>query len=159
VISQYSRKDVKFALDFIFFLSAAIALSTGILLFVTSYYGILWIVFSIGGLFKKITEYIYFFLVVVEKARIFSRKPYMTSSTGGTRAPPPSINDETFYDIQVEPQSTPEPSETVFDPRDRVDADRIINALSPRRQQTFEAPDEDSPRQPSRSDTEANIGL
>jgi hypothetical protein len=159
MLSQYSRKDVKIVLSLVFFLSATIALSTGIVLWINSLYGIMWTILTIGGLFKQVGEYLYFVLTVVRKARRFKEKPYIERPVGGTRAPPPSINDA---QTQVEPQSVSESSEPAFDPRDRIDADRIINALPPRRRQTFEAADEDgddAPRQPTRTDTEANIGL
>jgi hypothetical protein len=162
MVSQYSRKDVKIILDTIFFLSAAIAASAGIVLWINSLYGITWTILTLGGLFMRALEYFYFVLTVVQKARIFKKKPGMVNLTGGRRAPPSSINDGPDSDPEVEPRSVSDSSEPVFDPQDRVDADRSINALPPRRRQTFEAPNEDAgdtPRHPARTDTEANIGL
>jgi hypothetical protein len=91
----------------------------------------------------SLLEYEYFVITLVKKARGLKEIPYKIRPMGGTRAPPPSVLGWEAPAFQMEPESLPEASEPAFDPQDRADADRIINAPVPRRRQTFEALDED----------------
>jgi hypothetical protein len=161
MVTQYSRQDVKIYLNLTFFILAVLAFSTGILLWIMPTLGLAWTILTVYGVFMSLLESIYFIRTVGKKARNLKKKPYKILPAGGTRAPPPSALDLDAPDFQMEPESMSETPEPAFGPRDRAGADRIINALGPRRRLTFEALDEDggSSRRPAREDTEANIGL
>jgi hypothetical protein len=93
--SRYYRKDVKIVLGIIFILKAAIALSSGIVIWIESFYALSWTILPIGAFSVQVGKYLYFGLAVIQKARRFKKKPYMMRPMGGIRAPRASIN-ETF---------------------------------------------------------------
>lgn len=166
LLYPYSRKDVRLILNTIFFSSAALSISTGVLLWVLPLFGAVWGAFTVVPLVGVALVYAEFLIETITEVRVL-RKGDIIKPARGTRAPRSSILDATTESTSVEESViVTERSESpvpMFDPRDVTDANHIIQALSapPRRQTTgFEVHAANgTSRRPAREDTESNIGI
>lgn len=165
----YSRKDARVYLSVMFWVAAAIGISTGILLWIIPLYGILWTVFAFLDAFIQVTPYFRFFIITMKKVHVL-KKTLRDANTAhivtmfkpprGTRAPPSSLYDSgalvedtqsvdrshSIKDDQliISQASNLRSHEMVGEPMFDEYTNQVIDALqAPRRRETFEAQGDD----------------
>jgi hypothetical protein len=94
LLYPYSRKDVRLILNTIFFSSAALSISTGVLLWVQPLFGALWSVVTVAPLVGVAFLYVRFLVETIREVRLL-RKGDIIKPARGTRAPRSSILNDT----------------------------------------------------------------
>jgi hypothetical protein len=164
LLYPYASKDVQSLLGVLFFGSAALSISTGVLLWIIAPFGLAWTFVTIVPLIINALKYGSFIVDTIAEMRKL-RKGDQILPAKGTRAPPPSIIGGPVEHTRTEESFTPaqrsESPVPVFDTRDIADNNRIIQALPPPTQTTgVEAHTTyDTERRPPRQDTESSIGV